>query len=176
MSNGYPVCTGRIRAATRDGPGAVIDWRTHAPSFARSCRDAMVPPVHDERETEAAGAPGEPRRSSIYPVGPRHKIETWVKSSRGTGHNPAGRCRTPRLLDGAAPYQTDDWPIHVGRRSVTIEKDENASIDGVAQFVGHFINERVRYTKRYLAVGVAMVGLPGRPQVRQKAAGSLRQR
>ncbi|WP_324758853.1 cupin domain-containing protein [Haloarcula sp. GH36] len=130
----YPVCvTNEFKQLYFEmEPGATIDWHTHTPSFDEFClclagkaRYTLAQEDGTEQIIEV-----QPREFVYLPGGARHTIEA-IGDERHEGlvtmpPEPVGRME---LLEGAAPYDPDDWPIALWvdrKRDELVRKDAAA--------------------------------------------------
>ncbi|MFC6757722.1 MULTISPECIES: cupin domain-containing protein [Haloarcula] len=113
-------------------PGATIDWHTHTPAFDEVCLclagEARFTLEREDGSHQVLEA--EPRESMYIPGGARHKIEA-VGDERHEGlvAMPSDPVARVEMLEGAAPYRMEDWPVALWvdrKRDEVVEKDDDA--------------------------------------------------
>lgn len=113
-------------------PGATIDWHTHTPGFDEVCLclDGEACYTLEQEDGSHQTVTIEPRESVYLPGGARHKIDA-VGDERHEGMvaMPSDPVARVEMLEGAAPYRIEDWPVALWvdrKRDEVVEKDEAA--------------------------------------------------
>jgi quercetin dioxygenase-like cupin family protein len=113
-------------------PGATIDWHTHTPGFDEVCL-CLAGTARYTLEQEDGSHQVldiDPRESVYLPGGARHKIDA-VGDERHEGlvAMPSDPVARVEMLEGAAPYRIEDWPVALWvdrNRDEVVEKDDAA--------------------------------------------------
>lgn len=113
-------------------PTGLIDWHTHTPSFDEVCMCLDGRAKYTLKREDGSHQVVEigPREFVYLPGGARHKIEA-VGETRHEGlvAMPADPVARMEMLEGASPYQIDDWPVALWidrKRDEVVAKDADA--------------------------------------------------
>jgi quercetin dioxygenase-like cupin family protein len=113
-------------------PGGTIEWHTHAPSFDEVCLCLDGRAIYTlQREDGTHQRLVLDAREFVYvPAGARHTIEAGPdRPHEGLVVMPSNRVGRLELLEGASPYETDDWPVALWvdrARDEVVERDTDA--------------------------------------------------